>query len=225
MATKLFQSSIVTASPSLSFKCPKNPSLEDNLKSAGDVKDEPVFVLLHNVATNTQLCGRSLLLLAWPLVSAAGFCLSHPASISTIISRPGFHWIFPIIICLMGSCQFAANPSLAKQPREVAELGKFDSGAMLTNLSGINHKLHSSPFTKRMPSFDDVHVGWPVKWDWQPIASSVQGKIAVLTIWQLSSEAPVGKGRCDGEQAIRACHAAVPENPSAEQLYVLVFFH
>lgn len=65
----------------------------------------------------------------------------------------------------MGSCQFAANPSLAKQPQEAAESGKFDSGAMLTELSGINHKLHSSPFIKRMPSFDHVHVGQPVKSD------------------------------------------------------------
>lgn len=63
----------------------------------------------------------------------------------------------------MGSRQFAANPSLAKQPREATELDKFDSGAMLTDLSGINLKLLSSMFIKRMPSFDHVHVGWPVK--------------------------------------------------------------
>ena len=65
----------------------------------------------------------------------------------------------------MGSCQFAANPSLAKQPQEAAELDKFDSRAMLTDLSRINYKLHSSLFIKRMPSYDHVHVGQPVKSD------------------------------------------------------------
>lgn len=190
-------------------------------KCFGDDEDEQFFVLvLHNVATSAQLSRRSLLFLGLPdgpLILATGFCLSHPACISTIISRAGFHWIFPIVICLMGSCQFAANPSLAKQPQEAARFDKFDSRAMLTDLSGINHKLHSSLFIKRMPSFDHVHVGWPVKSDWQPAASSVQRKVTVLTIRHLPREAAVGMGRCDGEQAIRACHAAVPENPGAEQ--------
>lgn len=191
-------------------------------KRAGDAEDEWFFVLLlHNVATNANLFKRSLLFLGlpdWPLVSSPGFCFSHPASISTIISRTGFHRIFPIVICLMGSCQFAANPSLAKQPRERAELDKFDSGVMLTDLSGIYHELHSSPFIKRMPSFDHVLVGQPVKSDWQPIASSVERKVPVLTIWQLSSEAPVGTGRCDGEQAVRARHAASQKIPVQSSL-------
>lgn len=149
-------------------------------------------------------------------VLAAGFSCSHSASISTIISSAGCHWIFPII-CLMSSCQFAAKPSLAKQPQEAAELAKFDSRAMLTDSSGINHKLHSSLFIKRMSSLDHAHVGRPVKLDWQTVASLVDGKIPVLTIWQPSSEALVEMGRCDGEEAIRTCHAAVTANPSAEQ--------
>lgn len=160
-------------------------------KCIGDAEDEQVFVLiLHNVVPNAQLCRRSLLFLGLPdqpLISAAELCLPLPVSISTIISCTGFHWVFPkTVICVMGSCHFAATPSLAKQPWEAAELGKPDSRAMLTDLSGINHWLHSSLSIRRMPSFDHVHVGLPVKSDWQPIASSVQGKIPVLTIWQLS---------------------------------------
>lgn len=37
MATKLFPTSTVTASPSLFFKCPKKPRLEDDLKSVPEM--------------------------------------------------------------------------------------------------------------------------------------------------------------------------------------------
>lgn len=157
-------------------------------KCTGDAEDEQVFVLiLHNVMSSAQLCRRPLLFLGLPdqsLTSAAELCLPLPVSLSTIISCTGFHWVFPSVLCVMGSCHFAAAPSLAQQPWEAAVLGKLESGAALTHL---NESLAARfRVYERMPSFDHAHVGPPVKSDWQPVASSVQGEIAVLTVWQLS---------------------------------------
>lgn len=167
------------------FRCLKKTNLEGDLKGTSEMPKMSRFLFSFStrwLLTLGYARGLCCFLDYLTFVLAAGFSCSHSASIFTIISSAGCHWIFPII-CLMSSCQFAAKPSLAKQPQEAAELAKFDSRAMLTDSSGINHKLHSSLFIKRMSSLDHAHVGRPVKLDWQTVASLVDGKIPVLTIW------------------------------------------
>lgn len=46
--------------------------------------------------------------------------LSSVDIIPAIISHAGCHWLFHVIICSMGSCQFAASPSPDKQLHEAA---------------------------------------------------------------------------------------------------------
>lgn len=186
MAAKLFPISIVTASTSLFYKCLRKPSLGDDLKSALETLRMSKFLF----SSSTMWC---------PMLSYAGdLCcfldyLTNPSPQLQNFAYPSQSAFLPssavqvsIEFSPVFSVWWAAVTLLLPLPWLSSPGRQLCWVSWRVGLRWPIWMNHWFRVYERMPSFDHAHVGPPVKSDWQPVASSVQGEIAVLTVWQLS---------------------------------------